>query len=269
MIVISGALNTSRPGLEDLIADRKEFEIRSIIQDQIKWGADYLDLNCGNRFNSEKEDLRWLIEVAQDACNHPLCLDSPDWRVLEYCSQYVDQKDKMILNSSSAESERMERVFSLAKEHDCNVISLLMDESGIPETLEGRMNCMARIDNRVHHLGLSPDRILIDPLVMPVSVSDQAGVLLSNLITSVKKEYPRYRVCGGIDNISFGLPMRSQIKQSAITRSLSLGMDSLLAVLDLETEQTIRVFNLLDGQDSYCEEFLNFYREKIEEQINV
>jgi 5-methyltetrahydrofolate--homocysteine methyltransferase len=269
MTVISGALNTSREGLSRMVEIRDEKGIIELIQHQISRGADYLDLNCGNRVATEKSDLSWLIEVAQKACDLPLCLDSPNMEVLNECHTWVNNKKQMIFNSISAESFRMEKILPLLKELNCFAVALLMDESGIPENIENRMKCMSKIDEAVKKTGIDPSHIIIDPLVMPLGVQDSAGRIFLDLISQIRKDYPAYRICGGIDNVSFGLPMRSQIKQTAIGMSLARGLDTLLAVLDDETFQTLNLSRLVLGNDPFCGDFLDYYRKEIEETTGV
>ena len=78
MLIIGERINSSRKSIAEAIVSRNEAVIQAEARAQAEAGAGYIDVNAGSFVGEEERHLRWLIEVAQEATDRPLCIDSPD-----------------------------------------------------------------------------------------------------------------------------------------------------------------------------------------------
>ena len=134
-----------------------------------------------------------------------------------------------MINSLSAESEKLEKLLPVVSNTDCDVIVLCMDDSGIPNTLEGRLDAAHRAAGALLKAGKRADELYIDPLVMPLSVDAAAPQMTLDLYRQFHmgiQDLHGVHTTGGLSNVSFGMPIRSLLNSHFITMAIANGMDS-------------------------------------------
>jgi len=166
--VIGERINTTLKKVKAAVADRDSAYIRNDVKKQTEAGATYIDVNAGARIGHEEEDMRWLLDVVQEATPLPLCLDSPDPAILEMGFSLV--KNKPLINSISLEKDRFGSMMPFLKGKECRVVALCMDDSGMPRSVEDIVSRATSLVNELEGIGLSRDDIFIDPLIQPMSV---------------------------------------------------------------------------------------------------
>jgi 5-methyltetrahydrofolate--homocysteine methyltransferase len=137
MIIIGEKINGTLKKADAAIAARDAEYITNLAQKQVAAGADYIDANAGTGSGQEADDLVWLIETVQAAVDVPLCLDSANPVALKAGMEAVYQTP--IVNSISGEASRLEGILPLVAEKGSPVITLLLDDNGIPNDLDGRL----------------------------------------------------------------------------------------------------------------------------------
>jgi 5-methyltetrahydrofolate corrinoid/iron sulfur protein methyltransferase len=192
----------------------------------------------------------------QEVTELPLCIDTPDIKTmsagLETCNNPV------IVNSTTAEVGRMAALFPLAKEHDADIICLTMDERGIPNDAESRAEMAMLMMTTAMDYNIMPDRILLDPLVLPVAAApDQVWKVIEALRMFRMLNDPAPRTVVGLSNVSNGCRERSLINRTYLAMLMGAGLSA--AIMDPEDEETMRTLKtaqvLLD-QKLYCEDYL-------------
>ena len=91
-----------------------------------------LDVNAGIPLVDEPELLKSMLRAAQDAVDAPICIDSSVIEALEAGLSVYE--GRALVNSVTAEDERLEEILPLVARHGAAVIGLANDETGIPET---------------------------------------------------------------------------------------------------------------------------------------
>lgn len=259
MLIVGERINTSRNSINEAVEKGDAVFIANEVQKQAKAGADYIDLNAGSRLASEKEDLLWLIKVAESASEKPLSLDSPDAQVLLQAIKQV-QKRPMI-NSTTAERNRFEAMKPVFLERDCEIIGLCLDERGIPKSAEEAIKNAAFLVENLTRLGISPAHIHLDPLIQPLSVHKDNGLLALETIRRLHAEFPEVKLICGLSNISFGLPSRFLLNRIFIVLCLGAGLDgAIVDPLDQKLMTNILVAETLLGKDDYCLKYLRANR---------
>ncbi|MCL6477754.1 MAG: methyltetrahydrofolate cobalamin methyltransferase [Peptococcaceae bacterium] len=259
MIIIGEKINGTIPGVKKAIAGKDEEFIRNLAIKQVEAGADYLDVCAGTAPETEAETLIWLMDIVQGAVDQPLCIDSPNPKVIEQVFRYA--KRPGIINSVSGEGEKCEVIYPMIQGTEWQVIALTCDNRGIPSDVRTRVDITKMLVEKAQKHDITPDRIHIDPLVMALSAVNRSVLDFIETLTTVKKMYPTVKVTSGLSNISFGMPLRKVINQNFLTIALYAGMDS--AILDpcnRDILTTLLATEALLGRDRYCRNFANAYR---------
>ena len=102
-----------------------------------------LDVNAGIPLVDEPELLASMLETVQDAVDAPICIDSSVIEALE--AGLAVYEGRALVNSVTAEDERLAEILPLVARHGAAVIGLANDETGIPETPEKRLECARKI----------------------------------------------------------------------------------------------------------------------------
>jgi len=172
--VIGERINTTRKSVHEAVAKRDVDFIQKDVKKQQAAGVHFIDVNAGARIGHEMEDMKWLIETIQPVVDVPLCLDSPDPSVLEMAYGMVNEPP--MINSISLEKERFDTMLPFLKGKGCKIISLCMDDSGMPTGAQDIIDRARRIVAALEDIGIKRDAIYMDPLVQPVSTDMQMGL---------------------------------------------------------------------------------------------
>lgn len=87
---------------------------------QVEGGAQALDINLGPRKKDWEEVFPWMVETVEAVVDVPLSFDSTNILGIEAGLKKVT-KAQPIINSTSAEPERLEQVPLLAKKYNTQI----------------------------------------------------------------------------------------------------------------------------------------------------
>lgn len=255
MLIVGERINTSRKAIHEAVEKRDSAYIMADVQDQVKAGAHYIDVNAGSRIGSEMEDLQWLIEVVEAAVEVPLALDSPDPKVLEVMSRRV--KRRPMINSTTAESTRFEAMKGVLQERECDIVGLCMDDRGIPKTVDEALQNASFLVQNLTRLGMPVERIHLDPMIQPIGVNKDHGWLAMEIIRSFRREFPEARTICGLSNVSFGLPHRYLLNRLFMILCIGAWLNgAIVDPLDQKMMIHILIGETLTGRDEFCMKFL-------------
>jgi cobalamin-dependent methionine synthase I len=260
MIIIAEKINGTRKAVAQAIRDRDAAFIRDLAKSQADAGSAFLDVNAGTAPEREPEDMAWLVETIQETCNTPLCLDSANPAALRAGLELV--KHPPLINSVSGEKPRIEGVLPLALEYKTSLILLALDdETGIPNTGDGRMKIVDRLVRLALDGGLLEEKLYIDPLVTAISTGTDSALITLDTIRRVRLAYPRCHITSGLSNISFGMPLRHMINRTLMAMAVQAGLDSAIAdPNDRQLYEVMLASEMLMGKDKYCQGFNRAYR---------
>ena len=259
MIIIAEKLNGSIPSCGKAIAERDESYIREMAKKQSDAGATYIDV-CASVNENELETMKWMLDLVQEVTDTPISVDSPDAQVCVDAMQYC--KKPGLINSVSGEGNKMDIGFPVIKDTKWEVMALLCDDSGIPRTAAKRIEVLENVMAKAKEYGIDPSRIHIDPLVEMLCTSEDGIAVVVEVMQYIKKNYPTAHISGAVSNISFNLPVRKLLNQAFVVLAMNAGMDS--AVLDPTNRDLLGMIyatEALLGQDYFCMEYINAYRE--------
>ena len=167
----------------------------------------------------------------------------------------------------------MDAIFPLVKKYGGFVVALTLDENGIPETSEGRIKIAEKIYTEAKKYGLQTKDIIIDPLAMAVSSDSSAAKATLQTVQQIATKY-NGTTSLGISNISFGLPEREIVTSTFFTMAMQNGLTAaIMNPLSLETKKAYYTYNLLQGYDDQCLQYIdfaqNYAQTKIQQQTSA
>jgi 5-methyltetrahydrofolate--homocysteine methyltransferase len=259
MKIIGEKINGTRKRVQEAVLSRDAAFIQKLASDQAQAGATWIDINAGTPVEREPDDLIWLVETVQAAVDKPLCLDSANPAALAAALPRVNQAP--LMNSISGEQGRLTGVLPLAAQAGGGVIALAMDDKGIPAATEGRLAIVQRLIGLTREAGIPDEQVYVDPLVMTIGASGDAGCVALATVRAVKAEFPQVHITSGLSNVSFGLPVRSLINRAFLTLMLEAGLDSaILDPLDRELRRAILAAEAVLGIDRHCLNYTRAFR---------
>jgi len=266
MLVIGENINASTRSVAEAITRRDGEFLGSLARAEVTAGVDFIDVNAGTGYGSPEQEIatmEWLVEVVQGVTDKPLVIDSESPHIIEAALRKYHGMSP-IINSVNAEPERLTSIGSLAVEHQAWLVVLAMGTKGIPDNVEQRLATCDQIMEQLTHLGLSEERILFDPLVLPIAVDSTQGLVTLKTIEQIKSRYPNARTVMGLSNISYGLPNRKLVNQSFLVMATYAGLDAvILNPLDAKTMSFIKTANMLTSRDPMCKEYIRAHRKGI------
>ena len=259
MLIVGEKINTSRKEIGKAVKERNREHIAKIAKEQADAGADIIDVNCGTSVETEADDMTWLIEIVKGVVSLPICIDSPNPKVIEHALSLYD--GETMINSITADKERAEEVLVLAAKTNARVVALTMDEKGMPHTRDERVDIAARILKMAGNCGVDKEKIYFDPLVRPLSTDANQTIEVLEAIRLITEKLGAKTICG-LSNISFGLPNRSLINGTFLTMALTKGLDA--AIIDPTDKKLMSMFiagEALLGRDEYCMKYIRAARD--------
>lgn len=223
---------------------------------QAEKGVHILDVNTGLPEIDEVKMLSSAIVEIQGVTDLPLQIDTSDPVAMEAAMRVYNGKP--MVNSVNGKAESMETVLPLVKKYGGVVIALTLDEDGIPETAEGRLEIARRIVEYAENLGISRKNIIADPLAMAVSSDPRAAKVTLDSIELIRRELG-IGVSLGVSNVSFGLPAREVITSSFFTMALARGLNAaIMNPHSAEMMKAYRSFLALSGMDEGFADYIDF-----------
>ena len=256
-ILIGERLNpTGKPRLKEALRNRETDYLLSEGIRQQEAGADLLDVNVGLPGIAESEVLPEVVCALQEVSDLPLALDTANPDAMEAALRRYN--GKALVNSVNGRKEVMRRIFPIVRKYGGLMIALTLDERGIPETADERVEIARRILKVGAEYGFSEEDFLFDPLAVPVSASPDAGRVTLEAVQRIRRELG-CRTSLGLSNISYGLPDREAINSSFLAMALASGLSAAICnPLSLPLRRTMLACRMLSGQDPECREFIAF-----------
>ena len=270
MKIIGERINSTRSQIKKAL---DENEINFLLEEariQVASGADYIDVNCAASMEKEADKLKEIVTAIRKDLNCGISIDTPDTELTKTILGSMDI-GKPFINSITAESDRIKDLPIFLNQKNSYVITLAMDDKGMPDNLEDRLRVSESIISYAKDKNIALDNIYIDLLVKPVSTEPKQA---SYFLEAVKRLSDKgINTIGGLSNVSFGLPKRALLNAVFIKLVIDAGISGLIIdptealtgkVLlkeELPKEQFVLAKEVLLGQDDYASNYIKAFRE--------
>ena len=219
-------------------------------------GAHVLDVNVGLPEIDEPALLTECVEELQSVISLPLQIDTTNISAMESALRVYN--GKAMINSVNGKEEVMNEVFPLAKKYGGLVVCLTLDEDGIPDTAEKRIEIAEKIIKRAKDFGIDKKDLIFDPLAMAIS-SDSSQSLVTLDAVKMLTDKLHVKTSLGVSNVSFGLPNREFITASFFTMAMQNGLSgAIMNPFSVEMMKAYYGFNALSMLDDNCAEYIDF-----------
>ncbi len=262
MIIIGERINGMFNDIKKAIQEKDPKPVQEWAVKQKEGGAEMLDLNVGPAVPDKVEALKWLVEVTQEATDLTLCLDSTNFKAIEEGLKVC--KLPAVINSTSAEREKIEIAFPLAIKYNAGLIGLTMDKSGIPKDADTRLSFAMELVAAADEFGLPMEDLYIDPLILPANVAQDHGPEVIKTLRQIKNlSDPAPKTVLGLSNVSQGCSNRSLLNRVFLAMGMANGLDAVIA--DANDEALIEVAaagEVLLNQSVYCDSFVKMFKQR-------
>ena len=227
---------TGRKAFQQELRNGDLSRVETDVAEQVAGGAMVLDVNMGAPLVDEAELMVRAVTLIQKITDLPLCIDSSIIEVLD--AGLTAYQGKALVNSVTAEDERLAAILPLVARHGAAIIALPNDEEEIPEEPARRVELARKIiDVATGQYGIPIEDIVIDPLAMPVGADTTLGLRTLETIALLREEFG-VNMTLGASNVSFGMPDRHTIGAAFLPMAISAGLTS--AIMDARSPQIVR-----------------------------
>ena len=259
---------TGRKIFQQQLRDGDLSRVETDVADQLAGGAMVLDVNMGAPLVDEAELMVRVVKLIQGLTDLPLVIDSSIVEVLD--AGLAAYEGKALVNSVTAEDERLEAILPLVARYGAAVIALPNDEEEIPEDPRRRVELVRKvIDVATGRYGIAIEDIVIDPLAMPVGADTTLGLKTIETIALIREEFG-VNMTLGASNVSFGMPDRHAIGAAFLPMAISAGLTS--AIMDARSPQIVRAVkaaDLLLDKDSWGAAWIAAHRAQQAQQATT
>ncbi len=266
MILIGERINGSFKDVGAAIKERNKEPIQDWAKKQTEAGADYLDVNLG-AVSKNPADFAWLIQTVCEAVPTPLSIDSLKLDLvragLEAYREFGGRRP-VIINSTTAEESKLMPLVELAVQYNSGLIGVVMDERGSPQDIDRRVELGAKIFAIASEAGLPPERVYLDPIVMPVKFMQEQG---KNVLEAIRQfamiSDPPPHISIGLSNICSKAQERSLITRTFLVMAMAAGCDAAICnVMDTELVNAVATAELILNKEIYSDSYLKAYRKR-------
>ena len=240
---------------------RNQGPVQEMAKEEAAAGASYLDLNIGPARKDGTELLPWVVETVQAVTDLPLCLDTTNTDAMAAGFKVVTNKTGAIMNSISAQPERMEKLIPVAAETGCNVIALLWGPDGMPRDSAERAAMSVDLMMALAEAGIANEKMLFDPIATPITLGPdqiQAGLEFLSMLQDIA---PGAGSTVGLSNVSNGVAdhLRKYLDRTYLIMLMKYGISTaivnsydaeIMAICKGERQNLVDlVHGMMDGND--------------------
>ena len=248
MLVVAENLNVMSRSIGAAMRERQKAPIQDMARRLVAAGAEVLDVNVGPSRKDGAAVMEFVIDAVAEVVSCQLCLDTVNHEAMEAGIIRCGERGLPlpVVNSFSAQPDKLERFLPLAAKYGCEIIGLTMQQS-IPVTAADRLSIAFDLVSAANAAGVANERILIDPVVLPVGVDvgQQHARAVQEVIATIPEMFdPPVRTICGVSNVSNGAPdaVRPALNGVFLAMLSALGLNWAIGdALDPEFMRTARL----------------------------
>lgn len=250
MYIIGENIHIISEKVKEALANRDTRFFQELAVKQVEAGAQALDINLGPRKKDGEVVFPWIVTAVQEVVDVPLSFDTTNLMGIEAGLRCIT-KAQPIINSTSAEPERLEKVPLLAKQYNTRIIALTMGSSGIPVAADERVNiAVETLIPRMLEIDYPMENLIIDPLVLTVSGCQEYCPHLIEAVRTLQYAWdPAPAISVGLSNVSNAVPNvnRPLINRVYLAMLMGVGLQMMIAnPLDKEQNDVIHTIETRD-----------------------
>jgi cobalamin-dependent methionine synthase I len=250
MFIIGENIHIISQAVKDALRDRDREFFMELAQKQVEAGAKAVDINLGPRKKDWEEVFPWMVETIETVVDVPLVIDTTNVNGMEAAVKAAT-KAQPILNSTSADPERLEKVPELAKKYNTKVIALTMTKSGIPVGADERIGiALETLIPRCLELDIPIEDLIIDPLVLTVSGCQEYAPECIEAVRTLQYAWdPPPGISVGLSNVSNAVPHKNRPLINQVYCVMLMGAGLQMMIADPLDKALIDVIRIIEARD--------------------
>jgi len=250
MYIIGENIHIISGAVKEALANKDKMFFQDLAVKQVEGGAQALDLNLGPRKKDWQEVFPWMVETVEQVVDVPLSFDSTNLMGIEAGLKKVT-KAQPIINSTSAEPERLEKVPLLAKEYNTKLIALTMGKSGIPVSADERVGiALETLIPRCLEIDYPIEDLIIDPLVLTVSGCQEYAPECLEAVRTLQYAWdPPPAISVGLSNVSNAVPAANRPLINQVYCAMLMGAGLHMMIADPLDEDLKEVIGVIENRD--------------------
>src|SRR5512145_1962639 len=250
MYIIGENIHIISPKVKDALAAKDAKFFQELAVKQVEAGAQALDLNLGPRKKDGTEVFPWMVETVEAVVDVPLSFDTTNLAGIEAGLKKIT-KAQPIINSTSAEPERLEKVPLVAKQYNTRLVALTMGKSGIPVGADERVSiAIEALIPRMIEIDFPMQDLIIDPLVLTVKGCQEYCPQLIEAVRTLPAAWdPAPAISVGLSNVSNAVPNENRplINRVYLAMLMGVGLNMMIASpMDQPQNEVIRIIENRD-----------------------
>ena len=260
MILIGERINAGFKDIAAAIREKDPTAVEKWALAQTAAGADYLDVNIGAA-SRDPEDMAWLVRTTASVVPTKISVDSTKIEAVQAGLEALDGRGCLI-NSTTADPRKLEKLVPLAMKHGASLLGLAMDERGSPQNVERRVENAAMVYMAAIEGGLSPERLFLDPILMPIKfMQEQAPYVFEAIEQFTHLSDPSPHISVGLSNIASKVTERGLVIRTFLVMAMAHGLDAAICnVMDEEMITAIATAELMLNQEIYSDSYERAFR---------
>jgi 5-methyltetrahydrofolate--homocysteine methyltransferase len=192
-----------------------------------------------------------MVETVEAVVDVPLSFDSTNILGIEAGLKKIT-KAQPIINSTSAEPERLEQVPLLAKKYNARLVALTMGSSGIPVGADERVNiAIEALIPRMLEIDYPISDLIIDPLVLTVSGCQEYCPHLIEAVRTLQVIWdPPPAISVGLSNVSNAVPAENRPLINRVYGAMLMGVGLQMMIANPLDENLKNVIRIVEERDT-------------------
>lgn len=255
MIFIGERINTGFKDIKQAVLDKDPKPLQEWAKKQAEAGATYIDVNLG-AVSAKAADMCWMIETVQAVVDTPISIDTNKPSILAEAIKAC--KKPPLINSTTAAESKLDQFLPIALKHGASIIGLAIDDAGTPKSADKRVELAATLFAKAVEAGLPPERIFLDPIVMPLKfMQEQAKEILDAARQFTLLSDPPPHIICGLSNISNGTTHKKLINRIFLVMAIANGLDAVICdVLDPDLINAAKTAELMMNREIYADSYV-------------
>jgi len=250
MYIIGENIHIISQAVKDALREKDREFFMELAQKQVEAGAKCIDVNLGPRKKDWEEVFPWMVQTLETVVDVPLSIDTTNVDGMEAALKTIT-KAQPILNSTSADPERLEKVPELVKKYGSKVIALTMTKSGIPVGADERIGiALESLIPRCMELDIPIEDLIIDPLVLTVSGCQEYGPECIEAVRTLQYAWdPPPGISVGLSNISNAVPHKNRPLINQVYCAMLMGAGLQMMIADPLDQELLEVIRTVEERD--------------------
>ena len=263
ILLVGEQLNSSRPEARRIFAERDGAALLSLARSQVEGGASLVDLNAAMLMDGEGDALRWGGRLLRESLGASIVFDGSDESLLVRLA--AEFGAGCVVNSLSCDDETLVPALAALARTGAGAVVMLKSRAGVPASSDGRVALADLAVRRASEAGIAPDRIFLDPVIMPAATSPDGSLAALETLRTLAARHPGYGRIAGLSNVSYGLPERALVNRTFAAMLVSAGATALVCdTTDRELARSLAAASAIAGVDPGCKRYLRAFRERRE-----